>query len=104
MRPLASGRAIAPRRTTSSSSIRLALALSLFALAGGGCASIAGDQDAETRFLLKPGADGTFFGWSEITIDEDANSVDGATIQFVTLERMERDGDLTFIQSVMGEA
>jgi hypothetical protein len=94
------------RPLTSTTSALAAIAAGMMALSAGGCSDIAGDQDAETKFLLKPGGDGNFFGWSEITIDQDANSVDGATLRFVTLERMEgvQPGDLTFIHSVIGEA
>jgi hypothetical protein len=71
-----------------------------------GCASIAGEQSAETKFLVAPHGDGSFWGWSEITIEQDANSVDGAKLNAVTVEPMDEAvaSDMTFVQSVLGEA
>lgn len=78
----------------------------LLALASSGCAAIAGEQSAETKFLVAPKGDGSFWGWSEITIEQDANSVDSATLNAVTVEPMEGSSasDMTFVQSVLGEA
>jgi hypothetical protein len=85
---------------------RALTAAALLSLASGGCASIVGDQDTETKFLVKPGSSGSFFGWSEITIQDDTSSVNSATLDFVTLSRLDdtETGDLTFIQSVDGSA
>lgn len=98
----------------SSSSLRVSalrklsvvLTSSLLALASSGCAAIAGEQSAEAKFLVLPKGDGTFFGWSEITIEQNANSVDKATLNAVTVEPMNAEvaSDMTFIQSVLGEA
>ncbi|NUQ75237.1 MAG: hypothetical protein HUU21_16930 [Polyangiaceae bacterium] len=78
----------------------------LLALASTGCTSIVGEQSAETKFLVGSAGDGSFFGWSEITIEQDANSVDGAKLNAVTIEPLEGSSatDLTFVQSVVGEA
>jgi hypothetical protein len=70
-----------------------------------GCSVIAGDHDATTKFLVNPHADGTYKGWSEITISQDANSVKGATLKFARLELPDDSpvDDLTFIKDVYGE-
>jgi hypothetical protein len=79
-------------------------ALSILALAIAGCGSVVGDQDAEAKFKVAPRGDGSFFGWTEITLSQDANSVDGATIGFVRLEAEPPAKDVTFLHSVSGEA
>jgi hypothetical protein len=73
---------------------------------GTGCASIAGEQSAETKFLVKPKADATFFGWSEITVEQEASSVNRATLVAVTVEATEpaEIKDMGFIDNVTGEA
>ncbi len=72
------------------------------------CSSfVAGDHEAETKFLLGPNnSTGDFFGWSEVTFDSDTSQVDRATIFAATLELMNpgEAGDLTFIKSLKGEA
>lgn len=70
-----------------------------------GCNVIAGEHDATTEFLVDPRLDGTFFGWSEITISQDASSVKGATLEFARLELPEDSpaDDLTFLQNILGE-
>jgi hypothetical protein len=84
--------------------IPIPFALSILALAIAGCGSVAGDQEAEAKFKVVPRGDGTFFGWTEITISQDANSVDKATIGFVRLEAQPPAKDVTFLHSVTGEA
>jgi hypothetical protein len=87
--------------------LALLLVFGSLTLAQAGCASlVAGDHEAETKFLLGPSGDGSFFGWSTITLDEDPNAAERATIFGVTVELMNPGdtGDLTFIQSVKGEA
>jgi hypothetical protein len=81
------------------------LAGALASLTSTGCASVAGDQDADTKFLIKPKADATFFGWSEITIDQDVNAVEKATLTAVTVEVMDPPSitDLGFLKNVLGE-
>lgn len=81
--------------------------LALFAATLGlsGCTAIAGDQDIETKFRVKPKSNGTFFAWTEVAIDQDPSQVDGATIGFVTVTALEPPNkDLRFIQNVVGEA
>jgi hypothetical protein len=70
-----------------------------------GCTAVAGDLDADAKFLVKPKGDATFFGWSEITIEQDATSVEQATLRAVTLEVLEpaEITDLGFLQGVAGE-
>lgn len=77
----------------------------LLSLSSGGCASVVSEQEADAKFLVAPGADGTFFGWSEITIQEDANSVDGASLRAVTVEVLDPPSvtDMTFLSGVLGE-
>jgi hypothetical protein len=66
---------------------------------------VSGSHDATTEFLVDPKADGTYYGWSEITIQEDARSVKGATLQFARLELPDDSPvtDLTFMQNVKGD-
>lgn len=63
------------------------------------------EVDAEAKFLVAPKSDATFFGWSEITIEEDTSAVERATLQAVTVEVMDPPEitDLSFIQGVVGE-
>lgn len=70
-----------------------------------GCALVSGSHDATTEFLVDPKFDGTFWGWSEITISQDANSVSGAKLQFARLDLPEDSpaDDLTFLQNVLAE-
>ncbi len=77
----------------------------LAALPFTGCAFIAGQHDATTEFLVAPQANGTFWGWSEITISQDASSVKGATLQFARLELPDDSAaeDLTFLQNITAE-
>lgn len=83
----------------------LILSGALLALSSGGCASVVGEQDADAKFLVLPTKDGTFFGWSEITIEEDASSVSGATLRAVTVEVLEPSSvpDMGFVKGVLGE-
>ncbi|MFO0587550.1 MAG: hypothetical protein U0441_08425 [Polyangiaceae bacterium] len=66
------------------------------------CGAIAGSYDATTTFLVNPHASGTFNGWSEITISQDANSVSGATLDWARLDLPQDSpaSDLTFIKDV----
>jgi hypothetical protein len=82
------------------------LAAATFSVVGAtGCAAVAGDQEIETKFRVKPRGDGTFFGWTEISIDDDPNSVDGATLGFVTLRAQDPpNADCSFLASLTGEA
>ena len=66
---------------------------------------ISGSYDASTKFLVNPGASGTYNGWSEITITQDASSVSGAIVEWARLDLPEDSPaeDLTFIKDVYGE-
>jgi hypothetical protein len=80
------------------------LALGLTALSlSTGCADLLGEQDTDGHFRIAPQDDGTFFGWTEITIDEDPYDVDGATLTRAALEARDGANDLTFVQHVVGE-
>lgn len=70
-----------------------------------GCGVISGQYDATTEFLVNPHANGTYNGWSEITISQDTSSVKGASLQFARLELPDDSpaDDLTFMQDVYGE-
>lgn len=65
----------------------------------------AGVHDTEISFLVGPSGNNTFFGWTEITIDGDANEANSAVLQAVTLdvEKPEGTPDLSFLQSIVGE-
>ncbi len=80
-------------------------AMVLVSLPAMGCSVVSGSHDATTEFLVNPHADGTYKGWSEITISQDANSVKGATLQFARLELPDDSpaDDLTFMKDVFGE-
>lgn len=80
-------------------------ATAIAALSLSGCNLVSGPHDAETTFLVAPGASGKFFGWSEITISQDATQVKGASLQFARLELPEDSpaDDLTFLQNILAE-
>src|SRR5262245_16593488 len=80
-------------------------AMMIAALPLTGCALVSGAHDAGTEFLVDPKSDGTFWGWSEITIQQDANSVKGATLQFARFDLPDDSPaeDLTFMQNVLAE-
>jgi hypothetical protein len=76
-------------------------------LASAGCADlIAGKHETEARFTVGPVGDGSFYGWSEITVSEDPNDAGRATIFAATMELEDpsQATDMTFILSVSGEA
>ena len=80
-------------------------ASALAALSSTGCNFIAGEHDATTFFRVDPKASGKFFGWSEITISQDARDVEGASLQFARLE-LPADSpadDLTFMRNILAE-
>jgi hypothetical protein len=83
--------------------LRAILAASL-ALASASCSVVAGEHEAETTFLVKPGSNTTFKGWSEITITEDPKSVTSATLMYVRLEAEDQSvTDLGFLRSVTAD-
>lgn len=79
--------------------------MSIAALSLTGCTTLAGQHDASTTFLVDPQASGSFWGWSEITISQDANSVNGARLQFARLDLPDDSTaeDLTFLQNILAE-
>lgn len=80
----------------------LTLALSLGASA---CASVVGEHEVETKFLVKPTSQSTFSGWSELSVSEDPNSVDRAELMYIRLEARDSNvPDLTFIKSISASA
>ncbi|AUX47215.1 hypothetical protein SOCE26_087270 [Sorangium cellulosum] len=82
--------------------VALAAALSLGASS---CASIVGEHEAETKFLVKPSTQAKFSGWSEVSVSQDPSSVDGAKLMFIRLEARDNNvPDLTFIKSITAEA
>ena len=89
----------APRLVTFAAALAMTPAL-------GGCASLVGEQEAEARFVVGPKSDGSFFGWTEITISESTDDASRATLTAVRadLEDPSQADDLTFILSVLGEA
>jgi len=89
-----------------SSSMALS-ALGLLALGSAGCASVvSGNQDTTIHFLVEPKSDGSFFGWTEITVDGDINSVGVANLYGVSLglEQPSTVSDLTFLSTLTGQA
>jgi hypothetical protein len=94
--------ALAPHRRSTRLGVALAAVLSLGASA---CASVIGEHEAETKFLVKPTPLSTFAGWSELTVSQDPNSIDGAELMFIRLEARDNNvPDLTFIKSITAEA
>lgn len=83
-----------------------ALAMILLAWPTIGCASAVDEAMAETKFLAKPKADTTFWGWSEITTDQDVNSVEKVTLRAITIEPLDAPSvpDMTFLLNLTGEA
>jgi hypothetical protein len=83
-----------------------AAAFAAFALSTSGCAAlISGDQDADASFIIDPHSDGTFWGWTEITVGADINSVGPATLTALTIEVDKPEGypDLNFLSSLKAE-
>ncbi|WP_437830239.1 hypothetical protein [Sorangium sp. So ce1153] len=75
------------------------------ALGASACATVAGEHEVETKFLVKPTSQSDFSGWSEVSVSQDPNSVDGAKLMFIRLEaRDDNVPDLTFIKSITAEA
>ncbi|WP_437632261.1 hypothetical protein [Sorangium sp. So ce854] len=75
------------------------------ALGASACASVVGEHEAETKFLVKPTSQSRFAGWSEISISQDPSSVDGARLRFIRLEARDNNvPDLTFIKNITAEA
>lgn len=83
-----------------------ALFLLTLAAANLGCASIAGVQATDADFLVKPLGDGTFSGWTDITIEQDVDSASSGTLTAVTLNTETPDGypDLNYMGALAGAA
>ncbi|WP_437481503.1 hypothetical protein WME75_37840 [Sorangium sp. So ce1014] len=95
-------RAVASLFLTARTGAALTAALALGASA---CATVAGEHEVEAKFLVKPTSQSTFSGWSEVSIAQDPNSVDGAELRFIRLEARDNNvPDLTFIKSITAEA
>jgi hypothetical protein len=84
----------------------LALGAACLALAGTGCAgSVSGEHDTTFHFLVAPQSDGSFWGWTEITVGGDINSVGVANLWAVRLSvEMPPEADLSFLSTLKGEA
>lgn len=83
------------------------VAAAAFSLSTSGCAALlTGDQDAQADFLVVPKSNGTFWGWTEITVGGDINSVGPANLEAITLQVEKPPGfdDLSFLASLQGEA
>jgi hypothetical protein len=84
----------------------LGIAGAALALAGSGCSSVAGVQQTTIDFSILPRADGTFWGWTNITVQQDVNQSNGATLLSVTLDVANPPGtpDLSFLKTLDGVA
>jgi hypothetical protein len=79
----------------------------ILALGATGCsAAIDGEHDTTIHFLVEPAPDGTFQGWTDITLDGDINSVGTTNLWGVTLqvEQPSTVPDLTFLSTLTGQA
>jgi hypothetical protein len=81
-------------------------AAAALALASTGCSTlIDGTHDITMDFPVEP-MNGAFFGWSEVTLQENIDTVSSALLYGVTLQVEKPAGipDLTFLQSLSGTA
>ncbi|MFO0761866.1 MAG: hypothetical protein U0359_35825 [Byssovorax sp.] len=80
-------------------------ATTALALAQTSCASLIGVTDTEIDFTVTPGTTNAFFGFTEITLDRDANDANKATLLAVTLDTIKPSTitDLSYMQSLKGE-
>jgi hypothetical protein len=84
----------------------LVAAAAALAMSSTGCASLVdGDHDISVDFLVVP-VNGTFFGWTEITVDENIDTVSSAKLDGVVLqvEKPANIPDLSFLQNLTGTA
>ena len=82
------------------------VAVAALGLSSTSCLALAaGVHDTEIDFLVTKTPNNAFFGWTEITIDGDANEANSATLQAVTLDVQKPEGtpDLSFLGSLVGE-
>ncbi len=82
------------------------LLVTLLAACSFGCAGLAGEQEADGSFPVIPRSDGTFYGWTEITIGADTSDASRATLVSVRLdvEDPSQASDLSFFAELNGEA
>jgi hypothetical protein len=79
----------------------------LLALGATGCSSVVdGEHDTTIHFLVEPASDGSFNGWTDITLDGDISSVGTTNLWGVTLqvEQPSTVPDLTFLSTLTGQA
>lgn len=72
-----------------------------------GCLAVFGGlQNTTIDFQIAPNNTGSFFGWTEITVGGDINSVNSATLIAVTLQGQDptTTPDLSFMSTLKGEA
>jgi hypothetical protein len=75
------------------------------AMTSSGCLAIFGGvQNSDLTFPLDRKADGSFFAWNEITVDQDISSINSATLLAVTLQIAAPAGaSFDFLTSLKGE-
>jgi len=69
----------------------------------GGCAAIAGEETIDAFVMVHGGGNGSFFGWTEYSLDEPADPEQGATLERVMLKVPPGVTDLRFITSLLAE-
>jgi hypothetical protein len=81
------------------------VAVAAFTLPGAGCAALIGVTDTEIDFTVTPGTTNSFFGFTEITIENDTSSANRATLVAVTLDTLKPEGtaDVSYLQTLVGE-
>jgi hypothetical protein len=76
------------------------------ALSTTGCAAtLKGEHDAQFHFLVEPQLTGSFWGWTEISLGGDINSVGTTNLWAVSLTAQSPpEADLSFLSSLTGQA
>jgi hypothetical protein len=73
--------------------------------AAAGCSSVGGEHDTTFHFLVAPQSNGTFWGWTEIHLSTDINSVGTTVLWGVTLSvESPPEADLSFLSTLTGAA
>lgn len=72
-------------------------------VASTGCAALAGEETIEAFVTVYNGGNGSFWGWTEYSLDEPADPDQGATLERVLLRAPEGVTDLRFITSLLAE-